>query len=177
MALQTKTISSATTDNGYTLVLELTEVSTSLEDNTSEVSWVLRMTSGLYNFSTWHIGWEIMLDGAIVSSCAREDAPQLSLPTHSSITINSGSATIKHNQDGTLNMAVSAKTIMNGDKDYLPGNMSLSGNMELTTINRGIVYIDNGVSFDAYQAYIDNGTGWDLCIPYIDNGTDWTIVA
>lgn len=41
----------------------------------------------------------------------------------------------------------------------------------------GLIYIDNGTSFDAYQVYIDNGTGWDQYIPYIDNGIDWTIVS
>lgn len=41
--------------------------------------------------------------------------------------------------------------------------------------NAGIVYIDNGTSFESYQCYIDNGTSWDQYIPYIDNGTSWDI--
>lgn len=40
---------------------------------------------------------------------------------------------------------------------------------------QGIVYIDNGTEFVAYQVYIDNGTGWDLYVPYIDDGTDWNV--
>lgn len=176
MALQTKTISSTTTSNQYTLVLELTEVSTSLVDNTSLVSWVLKMKSGAWDFKTWRIGWTVTLNGTVVSSCAKGDAPQLSLSTNSSVTINSGSATVKHNTDGTLNMAVSASTTMT-KKDYTPGDMSLSGSMALTTINNGVVYIDNGTSFVAYQVYIDNGSSWDLYMPYIDDGTDWTILA
>lgn len=39
----------------------------------------------------------------------------------------------------------------------------------------GLVYIDDGTTFVAYQVYIDNGTSWDLYIPYIDNGSDWNI--
>jgi hypothetical protein len=39
--------------------------------------------------------------------------------------------------------------------------------------NVGLVYIDNGSGFEAYQCYIDNGSSWDLCIPYIDNGVSW----
>lgn len=39
----------------------------------------------------------------------------------------------------------------------------------------GIIYIDNGESFDSYQVYIDNGTSWDMYIPYIDNGSGWDI--
>lgn len=37
----------------------------------------------------------------------------------------------------------------------------------------GLVYIDNGSGFEAYQCYVDNGSSWDLCIPYIDNGVSW----
>lgn len=39
----------------------------------------------------------------------------------------------------------------------------------------GLVYIDNGSGFDAYQIYIDNGTSWDLHMPYIDNGSGWDL--
>lgn len=41
----------------------------------------------------------------------------------------------------------------------------------------GVVYIDNGASFDAYQVFIDNGTSWEQYIPYIDNGSDWDICS
>lgn len=42
-----------------------------------------------------------------------------------------------------------------------------------TSGGAGLVYIDNGSGFAAYQVYIDNGTGWDLYTPYIDNGITW----
>lgn len=41
----------------------------------------------------------------------------------------------------------------------------------------GVVYIDNGTSFEPYLAYIDNGTDWELYLAYIDNGTDWDIIS
>ncbi len=41
----------------------------------------------------------------------------------------------------------------------------------------GLVYIDNGSKFEAYQCYIDNGSGWDLYIPYIDNGSGWDMYS
>ena len=41
----------------------------------------------------------------------------------------------------------------------------------------GVVYIDNGTSFEPYLAYIDNGTSWDLYLMYIDNGTTWDIIS
>ena len=176
MALQTRSFSSATTSNEYTLVLEVTENSASLVNGeaVSDVSWVLKMTSGQWDFAMWSIGWEIMLNGAVVSACERTDAPQHTLRPNSSITINTGSTTIKHNPDGTLTMSISAKSMMRDDKDYLPGNMSLSGNMELTTVNTGLIYIDNGKGFDMYQIYIDNGNSWDLCIAYLDTGSGWS---
>lgn len=37
----------------------------------------------------------------------------------------------------------------------------------------GLVYIDNGIAFEAYQPYIDDGTKWVECIPHISNGTDF----
>lgn len=41
----------------------------------------------------------------------------------------------------------------------------------------GLVYIDNGTSFDAYMIYIDNGTSWDQYCPYIDNGSSWDMYS
>lgn len=41
----------------------------------------------------------------------------------------------------------------------------------------GVVYIDNGNTFEPYLAYIDNGTGWDLYIAYIDDGVEWNIIS
>lgn len=41
----------------------------------------------------------------------------------------------------------------------------------------GIVYIDNGTSFEPYLAYIDNGNDWELYLMYVDNGVDWNIIS
>ena len=41
----------------------------------------------------------------------------------------------------------------------------------------GVVYIDNGTTFEPYLAYIDNGTDWEPCLMYIDDGTDWNIIS
>lgn len=173
MALQSKTISSQTTSNGYTLVLELTEDSTSLTGNTSSVSWKLKLKSGANNsFSTYAIGWEIVLNGTQVSYQARDGAPRLSLTYNSSLTLASGTSKISHNSDGELSMSVKASIDM-ASVSYTPGPLSLSGTMNLTKINRGLIYIDNGSKLEAYQVFIDNGTSWDQYIPHIDNGSSW----
>ena len=41
----------------------------------------------------------------------------------------------------------------------------------------GVVYIDNGTTFEPYLAYIDDGTSWNLYLMYVDNGTDWDIIS
>lgn len=41
----------------------------------------------------------------------------------------------------------------------------------------GVVYIDNGTSFEPYLAYIDNGTDWELYLAYIDDGENWNIIS
>ena len=39
----------------------------------------------------------------------------------------------------------------------------------------GVIYIDNGSSFDMYEIYIDNGTSWDQYEAYIDNGSSFDL--
>ena len=41
----------------------------------------------------------------------------------------------------------------------------------------GIVYIDNGITFEPYLPYIDNGTDWDLYLAYVDDGTSWKALS
>lgn len=41
----------------------------------------------------------------------------------------------------------------------------------------GVVYIDNGTTFEPYLAYIDNGASWDLYLAYIDDGASWNIIS
>lgn len=133
MALQTRTISSSTTSNEYTLKLELIENSINEANNTSNISYRLYMTSGDWDFDIYAVGWEIKLNGQVVDAEDRDNAPQISLPSYSSVNIASGTVNIKHNSNGQLNMSVSAKTYMAKDS-WTPGNMSLSGNMNLTAI-------------------------------------------
>lgn len=40
---------------------------------------------------------------------------------------------------------------------------------------QGLVYIDNGSGWDAYEVYIDNGSSWVKYMPYIDNGSSWDL--
>lgn len=47
--------------------------------------------------------------------------------------------------------------------------------LEYTDTLSGLVYIDNGSSWDAYEVYIDNGTSWDPYVLYIDDGSSWDV--
>ena len=136
MALQTKTFKSDTTSNQFYLQLTLKENSTSQTNNTSSISYTLKLYSGGWDFSLYKIGHSIRLAEKTVSSVERANANQYSLGTNSSITIASGTTTINHNSDGSKNMSVAFSIDMAKDS-WTPGKMSVSGkSMTLTTIPR-----------------------------------------
>ena len=41
----------------------------------------------------------------------------------------------------------------------------------------GVVYIDNGTSFEPYLIYVDDGTNWNPYLVYVDDGTDWNMMS
>lgn len=141
MAVQPKTISKDC-DHSYTLELRLTENSTNTVNNTSSVSWSLVLVSGGYSFSQYRIGWSVSLNGSVVSSQNWSTSTQRSISSNGKLTIASGTNTIMHNADGTLNMAATASMEIS-KSSYGPvdgssgtGTVSLSGSMALTTIPR-----------------------------------------
>ena len=136
MALQTKTFKSNTTSNQFYLELTLKENSTSQTNNTSNISYTLKLYSGGWDFSLYKIGHSIKLAEKTVSSVKRANANQYSIGTNSSITIASGTTTISHNSDGSKNMSVAFSIDMAKDS-WTPGAISVSGkSMALTTIPR-----------------------------------------
>ena len=50
---------------------------------------------------------------------------------------------------------------------------SSAAKLVVTYQPKGVVYIDNGSSFDAYEIYIDNGSSWDRYTAHIDTGSSW----
>ena len=136
MALQTKTFKSNTTSNQFYLELTLKENSTSQTNNTSNISYTLKLYSGSWDFSLYKIGHSIKLAGKTVSSVERANANQYSIGTNSSITIASGTTTISHNSDGSKNMSIAFSIDMAKDS-WTPGAISVSGkSMALTNIPR-----------------------------------------
>ena len=136
MALQTKTFSSPTTSNGFTLTLTLVENSTDMVANTSSVTYTLVLKSGAWHFSQYRLGAKIVLGGTVVASRDKDTAPQVSLSANSSLTILSGTTTIAHNTDGSKTLSVSFSIDMAKDS-YAPGPINVTGqSMTLTTIPR-----------------------------------------
>lgn len=136
MALQTKTFSSQTTSNGFTLTLTLVENSIDIVANTSSVSYTLTLKSGAWDFSQYGLGAKIILGGVVVASRDRDTSPQVSLPANSSLKILNGTTTISHNTDGSKELSV-AFSIDMAKAPYTPGPISVTGkSITLTPIPR-----------------------------------------
>ena len=120
---------------GYGLQLRCTETSTSIENNTSSISWSLVLTAGSsWYFIDYWAGWTVKINGAIVSEAERGYKP-ITVYRNSEVTITSGTTTVVHNNDGTKTIAISAETYM-PYADAGPGDMSCSDTWTLTTIPR-----------------------------------------
>ena len=57
--------------------------------------------------------------------------------------------------------------------EYTISNYTMYAQWEIS----GVVYIDNGTTFEPYLAYIDNGTDWELYLMYVDDGINWNIIS
>lgn len=119
-------------DGRYTLYLYLTEESTSIDNNTSTVSWSLVLQSSNYNFYQHTIVRNVYLNGSNVASISN----QTGVAMGGSVTLASGRSSIPHESDGTKSLNFSASISTPDGASYLPRSISLSGSMQLTTIPR-----------------------------------------
>ena len=120
----------------FTLRLTVTETATSTANNTSSLSYTLKLIANTgWNFELYKIGYAVKLNGVTVASCARSSSPSLSIQDYGTLTLCSGTYTVTHNSDGSLSMPV-AFSIDMASLDYTPGPLSGSGAMSLTTIPR-----------------------------------------
>lgn len=142
----------------------------STANNTTEVGWKLELVAGSSGrISTSRLRpCSVVVDGSSYS-----DDVSVDIENNETLVLLSGVTEVEHDADGTKSFAYSFSQSFEGItfSSTALGVVSGSGTGDLTTINRGLVYIDNGSGFEAYQAYIDNGSGWDHYIPYVDNGT------
>lgn len=121
--------------NGYKLRLTLTEEAVDPQANASRVGYLLELLSGGNNrFTQTALYPALHLGGTAVAG----SSAQVSLDYSACVTLLSGSATVPHGGDGTLDMSVLA-TLSPAENRYAPPRMELSGTFPLTPIARGSV--------------------------------------
>lgn len=140
MALQTKTVSTGSYawqswSNSYVITLKLTEESTDAQANTSVVSYLFTISNTDNNrFYDYYYSWDISIGGQTIP--IRKFYFDLR-NNHTTQTIASGSITVAHNADGTLDMPYSVSIPnIKADNQYGPPAMSLTGTWSLTAIPR-----------------------------------------
>lgn len=135
MALQKKTFTWGSyayqsASNAYVLELTLTEKSTDQEKNTSSVGYSLVLKSGSQNRFTGDIDSVLKLNGKTVASGTKS----ITAAYNSSWTLLSGTATVSHNADGSLNMPIEVS--INTYNSYAPPDKTLTWSWALTKIPR-----------------------------------------
>lgn len=138
MALQTKTYSTGSfayqsASNGYVLDLILTELSTDVQANTSQIAYKLQLRSGPNNRFDWQIESGLQLNGQQVAQASAERY----LDYNAAWVLLEGEATVPHTEDGAGELTFGA-TIRpwNGGTQYTPPAMTLTGQLLLTAIPR-----------------------------------------
>lgn len=137
MALQTKTFSvgdftKGGVTNGYILDLILTEESTSVANNTSQISYTLQLRSGGSNrFASSYFYCKANVGGQ-----EKTANPKITAAYNHTYTLITGSVTVSHNEDGSFALPWSASMWNGSTNSYAPYDTEFSGTMDLTTIPR-----------------------------------------
>lgn len=122
--------------NGYVLELTVKEESFSIEKNTSQVSYTLKLISGGSNrFILHYTGAAVWLNGIQVGYRDRWTSPQVSLEYNSSVVLLSDTVTVHHSADGSCTMPVVFSIDIESNA-YTPGPQTASGQMSLSVIPR-----------------------------------------
>lgn len=166
MALQSKTITGNGSKGHHKFTLTVTA---DFNDKNGSIT-----ITGIFQISAIQPGWNWSSQGTNISYTVKANGLTFAKGT---IPDYDGSSTVTlvnksynydlHEEKIDLSFTVT-------DRDglrYTCGSASASGTLILDYV--GLVYIDNGSGWDAYQVYIDNGSSWDRYIPYIDNGSGW----
>ena len=120
-------------NSSYVLDLNVNETSVDTANNTSTVSWSLVLRSTTY-YSFADIVSRVVVN--INNEEVYVDERYRALNAGQSITIESGTKIIPHNDDGSKTMFCAATYTQSSTASYTPGNIGLSGNLQLTNIDR-----------------------------------------
>ena len=148
-------ISTGQTDK-YSLLLDVSEKSYSIENNTSQVEWWvgIRSNTAYHNHYGLAETYTVVINGSTVHSAVHKPT----VGNGQTVWVASGTATVGHNADGSKTVAVSA-SFNNADRGtYLPTTGSCSGSLKLTTIPRATVPSVDKPSLDCGSVIKFTGT-------------------
>lgn len=148
-------ISTGQTDK-YSLLLDVSEKSYSIENNTSTVGWWvgIRSNTAYHNHYGLAETYTVVINGSTVHSAVHKPT----VGNGQTVWVASGTATVGHNADGSKTVAVSA-SFNNADRGtYSPTTGSCSGSLKLTTIPRATVPSVDKPSLDCGSAIKFTGT-------------------
>lgn len=148
-------ISTGQTDK-YSLLLDVSEKSYSIENNTSTVEWWvgIRSNTAYHNHYGLAETYTVVINGSTVHSAVHKPT----VGNGQTVWVASGTATVGHNADGSKTVAVSA-SFNNADRGtYTPTTGSCSGSLKLTTIPRATVPSVDKPSLDCGSVIKFTGT-------------------
>lgn len=118
----------------YSLLLDVSEKSYSIENNTSKIAWKvgIRSNTAYHNHYGLSETYKVVINGATVHNAVHTPT----VNSGATVWVASETTTVSHNADGSKSISVSA-SFNNADRDtYLPTTGSCSGSLKLTTIPR-----------------------------------------
>ena len=148
-------ISTGQTDK-YSLLLDVSEKSYSIENNTSKVEWWvgIRSNTAYHNHYGLSETYVVNINGTVVYNAVHTPT----VNSGATVWVASGTTTVSHNADGSKSISVSA-SFNNADRGtYLPTTGSCSGNLTLTTIPRATTPSIDKPSLDCGSAIKISGT-------------------
>ena len=148
-------ISTGQTDK-YSLLLDVSEKSYSIENNTSQVEWWvgIRSNTAYHNHYGLSETYVVNINGTVVHNAVHTPT----VNSGATVWVASGTTTVSHNADGSKSISVSA-SFNNADRGtYLPTTGSCSGSLKLTTIPRATVPSIDKPSLDCGSVIKFTGT-------------------
>lgn len=156
MAIQTKTFSVGdfawqSWSNSYVLDLIITEVSTDIAANTSQVSYTLQLRSGANNKFAAYLGAIVQFNGNQIAGNASIGCDDYYNHTYTLLT---GTTTVSHESDGTAVLNVRGEIWVSASAStWSPPKMEVTGSITLTqiprvsspTVSPGTVAVPGGV--------------------------------
>ena len=151
---------SETQYRGYTLKLDVAEISTDTDTNTSLVNWALYIVNGSSRFNA-NFSYAVRIDGSYrVNTSGNVNTTDVGY--HEAHLLASGSYSVPHNDDGTKSVFCIANCTGGGSNG--PGDGECYGNLTLTTIPRAATI----------NSFSGNDIDNDFSVGYTKYVNDWT---